>query len=64
MPVPFFDTVKVYVTGIRLNVAVTFLVADMLTTHVPVPVQPSPDQPAKLEPLTGVAVSVTCVPDK
>jgi hypothetical protein len=30
--------------------------------HVPVPEQPPPDHPAKVEPVLGVAVSVTEVP--
>jgi hypothetical protein len=43
------------VTGLALlNVAVT--------THVPVPVQPPPLQPAKVELADAAAVNVTCVP--
>ena len=34
-----------------------------MTVHVPVPEHPPPDQPLKLEPEAGVAVTVTVVPD-
>jgi hypothetical protein len=44
-----------------LKVAVTDLAADIVTEHVPVPVQ-LPLQPAKVEPAAGVAVNVTAVP--
>jgi len=40
---------------------VTFLAALMATVQAPVPVQ-APDQPAKVEPAAGVAVSVWDVP--
>jgi hypothetical protein len=43
-------------------VAVTVLVAFRVTVQVPVPVQPPPLQPAKVEPFAGVAVRVTVVP--
>ena len=33
-----------------------------MTEHVPVPVQPPPLQPVKVDPAAGVAVSVTAVP--
>jgi len=33
-----------------------------VTAHVPVPVQPPPLQPLKVEPVAGVAVNVTAVP--
>jgi hypothetical protein len=33
-----------------------------VTTQVPVPVQPPPDQPLKIEPPVGVAVSVRVAP--
>jgi len=45
----------------RLNVAVTDLAAFMVTEQAPVPLQ-APLQPPKLEPATGVAVSMTVVP--
>jgi len=35
----------------------------MITVQVLVPVHASPDQPEKVEPVLGVAVSVTLVPD-
>lgn len=47
--------------GPRLNVAVTFRAWVILTTHVPIPEQPSPDQPAK-EPEVAEAERVTLVP--
>ena len=47
---------------LALNVAVTAVSALIITVHVPVPEQPPPDQPANVEPVAGVAVSVTCVP--
>ena len=46
----------------ELKVAVTLVAAVMVVTHVPVPVQPPPLQPANDEPPLGVAVSVTIVP--
>ena len=45
----------------RLNVAVTALAADMVTTQVDVPLH-APDQPLKTEPPLGVAVKVTLAP--
>jgi hypothetical protein len=59
VPVPVLLTVSA--RGARLNVAVTVVSAVRLTTHVPVPVQPPPDQPANTEVASGVAVSVTDV---
>jgi hypothetical protein len=44
------------------NVAPTLWSVFMVTLHVLVPVQP-PLQPTKLEPVAGVAVSVTMVPE-
>ena len=44
-----------------MKFAVTLLVASMVTTQAPVPVQPAPLQPANVEPVVGVAVSVTDV---
>jgi hypothetical protein len=45
-----------------VNVAVTLVAALTVTTHVPVPEQGAL-QPAKVEPLAAVAVSVTAVPE-
>lgn len=45
-----------------MNVAVTEVAAFMVTVHVPVPVQPPPDQPVKVEPDVALAVSVTLLP--
>ena len=47
--------------GTVLNIAVTLLVASMVTSHVPDPAH-APDQPAKPLPVTAVAVSVTRAP--
>jgi hypothetical protein len=46
----------------RSNVAVTDAAWLTVTTHVPVPLQPPPDQPAKLDPAAGEAVKVTTAP--
>ena len=59
-PVPALVTVSVKLPGAVLNVAVTFCDCDMVTMHWPVPVQ-APLQPANVEPVAGVALSVTCV---
>src|SRR5688572_11475638 len=45
--------------AVRPNVAVTSRAWSIATVHVPVPEQPSPSQPANVEPEAGVAVSVT-----
>lgn len=45
-----------------LNVAVTDVLLDRVTTQVPVPEQPPPDHPPKVDPAFAVAVSVTAVP--
>jgi hypothetical protein len=46
-----------------VNAAVTNCAALIVTVHVvPVPLQPPPPQPANVEPLLGVSVSVTAVP--
>jgi len=48
--------------GDAVNVAVTVVGAVTVTVQVPVPVQPPPLQPAKVEPVAGVAVKVTPAP--
>ncbi len=61
VPVPAFATVRVYVTGLRLKVAVTDWTALIVTEQAPVPVQ-APLQPAKVEPAVAAWVRVTTVP--
>src|SRR5438552_12579785 len=60
LPVPALPTVSAKVG--RVKVAVTVVAALRVTVQVPVPEQPPPVQPVKVEPATGVAVSVTAVP--
>jgi hypothetical protein len=60
LPVPVRLTVSARV--IAVNVAVTFVLAVIVTTHKPVPEHPLPLQPAKVEVRLGVAASVTVVP--
>src|SRR5260370_16045244 len=45
-----------------VKVAVTVVAALRVTVQAPVPEQPPPLQPLKVEPVAGVAVSVTAVP--
>ena len=45
-----------------MNVAVTDSSALSVTVHVPVPEQPPPDQPVKLDPDAAAAVNFTMVP--
>src|SRR2546426_7702852 len=45
-----------------VNVAVTVVAAVRVTVQVPLPEQPPPVQPLKVEPAAGAAVSVTAVP--
>jgi len=58
--VPALLTVRVKVW--RSKVAVTVVAALRVTVHEPVPVQPPPLQPVKVESAAGVAVKVTAVP--
>jgi hypothetical protein len=60
VPLPTRHTVSVY--RLAVKVAVTVVAEVMLTVHAPVPLQPPPLQPLKVEPPLGVAVSVTAVP--
>src|SRR5437867_1143788 len=62
VPLPVPAPLTVRVTVWRLNVAVTVVAAFKVTEQVPVPKQPPPLQPVKVEPVAGVAVSVTKVP--
>jgi hypothetical protein len=48
--------------GFAENAAVTAASAFMTTTHVPVPEYPPPDQPAKVEFVSALALSVIFVP--
>src|ERR1035441_9884051 len=62
LPLPAFVIVRGYsVTTVRLNVAVTFIAAVIVTSQAPVPVHAS-DQPANVEPAAGVSVRLTLVP--
>ncbi|PYN54724.1 MAG: hypothetical protein DMD94_14055, partial [Candidatus Rokuibacteriota bacterium] len=45
-----------------VKIAVTACAALIVTVQVPVPVQPPPLQPAKVEPAAGAAVKVMAVP--
>jgi hypothetical protein len=49
--------------GFAVKVAVTDRPVFIVTVQVPVPLHPPPDQPPKLEPDAGDAVSVTAAPD-
>jgi hypothetical protein len=60
-PVPVGVTVTAN-CGAELKVAATAEFPVSVTMHVPVPVQPLPDQPTNVEPCAALAVSVTCVP--
>src|SRR6266550_3954752 len=55
LPVPALLTVSA-------KVAVTVVAAKTVTVQAPVPEQPPPLQPLKVEPAAAVAVSVTAVP--
>src|SRR5207253_6682643 len=46
----------------RVNVAVTVVAAESVTTHDPVPEQPPLVQPVKVDPAAAVAVNVIAVP--
>ena len=58
-PVPGLETVS---AKVGVNVAVTAVAAVSVTAQVPVPAHAPPLQPAKTDPVAGVAVSVTTVP--
>ncbi len=62
VPLPLPASVTVSVSGVMLNVAVTFCAWVMGTMQVvAVPLQPPPDHPANVAPVAGVSVSVTLV---
>jgi hypothetical protein len=61
LPEPDLLTVKSYVLGIKVKVAITILAADIVTVQVPVPVQ-SPLQPVNNESPAGTADKVILVP--
>jgi hypothetical protein len=48
--------------GTTLKLAVTVSLLETVVVQVPVPEHPPPDHPVKLEPGSGVAVSVSLVP--
>lgn len=60
VPLPVTVTLSAYVCS--TNCALTERACDIVTWHVPVPLQPSPDQPLNVQPVSGDAVSVTTVP--
>ncbi len=60
MPLPLTPTVSV--SGIAVNVAVTLWALFIVIVQRPVP-EHGPDQPEKLYPVEGEAVSVTTVPN-
>src|SRR2546426_7558116 len=60
IPAPVLPTVSVKVGTAK--VAVTVVAALSVTEQVPVPEQPPPLQPEKVEPTAGAAVKVTAVP--
>src|SRR2546425_7020 len=62
VPLPAPDLVTVRAKDDWMKVAVTEVAAVIVTVHVPVPVQPPPLQPVKVEPAAGAAVRVTTVP--
>jgi hypothetical protein len=62
VPVPVPSTVRSSAYDRIVNVAVTFCAWVIVTTQVPVPEHPAPDQPVKVESAAGVAVRVTSVP--
>src|SRR5438477_472984 len=59
LPFPAMATVSVSVSSV--NEAPTVAAALVVTLQAPAPVQ-APVQPVKCEPVAGVGVSVTCVP--
>ena len=62
VPVPVPDLVTLSWWVMAEKSATTEAAAVIVTTQVPVPLQPEPLQPVKVELTSGVAVSVTVVP--
>ena len=62
VPAPAPDLLNVNMKVGIANVAVTVVPAFRVTVQVPLPEQPPPLQPVKVEPASGVAVRVTAVP--
>src|SRR5437879_4172079 len=62
VPAPAPAVVTVRVKDCTANVAATEVAAFSVTTQAPVPEQPPPLQPVKVELASGVAVRVTAVP--
>src|SRR5262245_6532994 len=60
-PLPAFATLSWYVLSVDVADTVFAIVID--SVQVPVPLHPPPDQPTKLDPAAGVAVSVTSLPE-
>ena len=59
-PPPARTTVSVLICNVK--VAETVVAAVIVTTQLPVPLHPPPDQPVKVEPTVEAAESVTTVP--
>jgi hypothetical protein len=59
VPAPLPALLTVSVNRCSVNVAATVVAAVIVVVQVLVPVQPPPDQPVNVEPVAGVAVSVT-----
>jgi hypothetical protein len=62
VPLPTPARTTVTATGAGPNAALTVVVLDNVRVQAPVPEHPPPDQPVKMEPAAGTAVSVTLVP--
>lgn len=62
VPLPLPAPATLSANFCSVNVAVTVVAAFTVTVHGAVPVHPPPLQPVKVEPVAGVAVSVTDAP--
>jgi hypothetical protein len=63
VPVPVPARATLNVAGLRVKVADTDCAPDIETEQAPIPEQPPPLQPAKVDPDAATAVSVTVVPE-